>query len=86
MDRYKSSGNKETMSSGYKGPRGSSVTRISIIPIKICAQNLDEKIQLQSYPAQAFTLDLITGICENRCSLAKLILSMSISSFSFYFF
>lgn len=49
MDRYKSSGNKETKISGYKGPRGPSVTRISIIPIKICARNfLDNKIQLQS--------------------------------------
>ena len=49
MDRCKSSGNNETKSSGYKGPRGPSVTRISIIPIKICAQNfLDNKMQLQS--------------------------------------
>lgn len=29
-DRYKSSGNKETRSSGYKGPRSPSVTRISL--------------------------------------------------------
>lgn len=49
MDRYKSSGNKETERSGCKGPRDPSVTRISIIPIKTCARNfLDNKIQLQS--------------------------------------
>lgn len=83
---YKSCGNKGTKRS-QKGPRGASGTKISIIPIKMCTQNLlDNKIQLQSQPAQAFMLDLIRRTCESRCSVAKLILRMLISSFSFTFF
>lgn len=84
---HKSSGNKGT-ESGWKGLRGPSVTKIVIISIKICTQNLflGNEIQLQSQPTQALTLDLIRGTYENRCSVAKLILRMLISSFSFHYF
>lgn len=49
MAKYKSSGKKEGKNSGYKGPKGPSITRISIIPIIICIQVfLATEMQLQT--------------------------------------